>query len=273
MGSAGRGAALTLGLMLAGPAVAQDGPPAPLVASAVKGLRFVPLAELPRAPGGAGRQAGCPGEVLPARSEAARAVAARDWLVTGEAALGRYRAVSFASDLQQGTSGTCFIADGNVGLFVGPRLVALVYGAGRTGAVGRIAARSDGARLWDGDIPPAPVGDLTLRPDGTVSLEPPPKVESVCGGRGSVPAIRGLPIDEARTSLIAAGWTPVKGPPSDDERERALARRGVMEVDGCSGTGLAYCSFRYAGAAGTLSVTTTGDAELPEVHEYGVACR
>ncbi|MGX9979755.1 hypothetical protein [Methylobacterium fujisawaense] len=264
---------LMLGLPLAEPAGAQDGPPAPRVASAVKNLRFVPLAALPRAPGGAGRQAGCPGEVVPAQSEAAQAVAARDWFVTGEAALGRYRAVSFASDLQQGTSGTCLIADGNVGLFDGTRLVALVYGAGRTGAVGRIAARAGGVRLWDGDLPPSPVGDLTLRPDGTLSLEPLPAVESVCGGRGAVPAIRGQPIDTARAALIAAGWTPVKGPPSDDARERDLARRGVIEVDGCSGTGLAYCSFRYAGAAGALSVTTTGDGDLPEVHEYGVTCR
>ncbi|ONF47818.1 hypothetical protein RSM1_17605 [Methylobacterium radiotolerans] len=264
---------MTLGLMLAGPAAAQDGPPAPRVASAVKGLRVVPLAELPRARGGAGRRAGCPGEVAPAQSEAARAVAARDWFVLGEAALGRYRAVSFASELQQGPSGTCFVADGNVGLFDGARLVALVYGAGRTGAVGRIAARAGGVRLWDGELPPAPVGDLTLRADGTLSLEPPAKVESVCGGRGSIPAIRGRPIDEARTALIAAGWTPVRGAPSDDARERDLARRGVIEVDGCSGTGLAYCSFRYAGAAGTLSVTTMGEGDLPEVHEYRITCR
>ena len=166
------------------------------------------------------------------------------------------------------------LADGNVGVFDGGRLLALVYGAGPN-RIGIIEPRTGGGgRIRDGEALALAVGDLTIRPDGTLALEPLPQAESVCDGRGSVPNIRHLPIDKARAAPIAAGWAPVRGaPPSTDSRERDLVQKGVIEVDSCSGTGMAYCSFKYSGAAGTLSVTTAGEAGMPEVDDYGVECR
>lgn len=273
--------ALALALALSGPAAAQAGPEAPRIVSTVKDLRFVPLADLPRAPARPRRspEESCSGWAETPRSEATRAVAARGWTVTGEVPLGRYRAISFASTLETGPSGTCYVADGNVGVFDGGRLVALAYGA-VPNKIGRVVTRTGGGvRLHDGDALASPIGDLNLRPDGTLALEPLAKVESVCGGRGSVPNIRGLPIDKARAALIAAGWAPVSSEPSQGAedvrvgREEDLARRGLIEVDGCAGTGLGYCSFKYSGPAGTLSVTTVGDAYMPEVDDYDVECR
>lgn len=265
--------ALALCLGAPGRAAAQASPPPHLV-SEVKDLRFVALVELPRASGPASTDLGCSSLVAQPASEAAHAVAGRGWLVMAEASLGRYRVVSFASKMEAGTSGTCSVHDGNVGIFDGSRLVALAYGGHRDDAIGRIAARPDGSvQLSDGDINSSPIGDLRVQADGTLLLGRLPAEEAVCGGRGTVPDIRRMPIDKARAALLAKGWTPVRGGPRADPRERDLVRRGVIEVGNCSGTGLAYCEFAYTGLAGRLSLTTVGDADSPPVSDYAVQCR
>ena len=99
--------------------------------------------------------------------------------------------------------------------------------------------------------------------------------ETVCRGRASVPNIYGMKIDKARAALIQSGWTPVPGNPSEDSRfgrEKDLRKRGIVEVEGCSGTGFGYCRYGYKGAAGALSVTTMGDDDLPIVSGYGADC-
>lgn len=248
--------------------------PVPHVVSKIKHLRFVALGELPAAPARANQGDGCFGAPPQPPSEAARAVAVRGWHVIGDVPLGRYRAVSFASDIENGTSGTCVVHDGNVGVFDGGRLVALVYGKAGDDALGTISAgENDSVRIMDGDIDEAEIGILSVQADGILLLAPLPKEESVCGGRGTVPNIKGMPIDEARAALIAKGWTPVRQTPSTDPREQALVRQGVIEVNGCSGTGLGYCSFDYKGPAGSLSVTTIGEADMPEVIRESVHCQ
>ena len=51
----------------------------------------------------------------------------------------------------------------------------------------------------------------------------------------------------------------------------------MPEVDDCSGTGFAFCAFRYSGSAGDLTVITAGeigeDGSLPTVVRYAVDCR
>lgn len=51
-----------------------------------------------------------------------------------------------------------------------------------------------------------------------------------------------------------------------------LVRRGVPEVEDCSGTGFGFCGYGYRGAAGRLSVTTVGDNDFPSVSGYEVHC-
>jgi hypothetical protein len=51
----------------------------------------------------------------------------------------------------------------------------------------------------------------------------------------------------------------------------------VTEVEDCSGTGFAFCGFRYTGPAGDLSVVTVGEGDenggLPLVARYSVDCK
>ena len=67
----------------------------------------------------------------------------------------------------------------------------------------------------------------------------------------------------------------MKGPAPDhpQSREAELMKRGVVEVDGCSGTGFGYCSYGYESPAATLSLATVGDADDPAVSSYDVRCR
>lgn len=162
--------------------------------------------------------------------------------------LGSYRAVGFAGQLEAGTSGTCNITQGNVGVFDGDKLVALAYGkSAEDTAIGNLTPLEGGAvRVWDGDIVGSPVGDLRVEADGTVRLGRLADEESVCKGKAVVPNVYGMPIDKARKALADKGWKPVRVKPDGESRQSGLIKRGIVEVESCAGTGLAYCSFSYA---------------------------
>ena len=98
--------------------------------------------------------------------------------------------------------------------------------------------------------------------------------ETLCGGKAVVPNIYGKPINEARRLLWARGWAPVPTRPAPEaaSREGELAKRGVTEVEGCSGTGFGYCSYNYRGGGGLLSVATVGEGDFPTVSGYSVTC-
>ncbi|MEE4451562.1 hypothetical protein [Novosphingobium resinovorum] len=242
--------------------------------SEVRELAFDPVSQLPKAPASAASRSECAGQVIDAKSAAARVVAEAGWGVTGEAKVGAYQLVSFAGSFEPGTSGSCFVSKGNIGVFEGTRLRAIAYArSGGKETIGRIQPfGKDGARIWHGDIVPAPIADIRRSARGLV-LGKLAAEEQTCGG--AVPAINDMPITRARKALIAAGWTPVNhGGPDDriDEREQALAQLGVTEVDSCSGTGFGYCRFDYRKGKATLGVTTVGDDEAPNVSDYGVSC-
>ena len=88
-----------------------------------------------------------------------------------------------------------------------------------------------------------------------------------------LPAITELTYDKARKKLLAAGWQPLQtksfnGANSDpdiaDGNGRIFWKRGYVEVESCSGTGVAACAFLFKDAYGNrLRVTTAGE-ELPE---------
>lgn len=250
---------------------------APAFTSDVGGLRIVATSILPTQRADADGARFCSEYVHEPVSPGARAARDAGWLVTGEATLSGYQAVSFVGGLEPGTSGTCQMNNGNVALFKGEALQAIAY-ADNSGnqSIGYIKAVDGGLRILDGDILNAPVADIHVGQDGSVTLAPVAAEDRVCNGAGMVPDINELPINEARDRLIKAGWTPAPRPQPvrevEDPRAAALAARGVTEVDSCSGTGLGYCSFDYNGPAGRLSVTTVGDGEWPTVARYGVDC-
>ena len=250
------------------------------VRSDIAGLSFQMLDKLPRAPrAGSGIPDFCSSYATEPKTAAGRGVRAAGWSVTGEARLGPLTAISFAGGFEPATSGTCVVRDGNIGIFnVDGGLVAIAYARrGSTTSIGRVSELESGAlRVWDGDPPGMPVADIERTEHGYLlrlgALAP---RETLCRGRATVPNIYGLSIDKARAALIQSGWTPVPGDPAEDDRfgrEKDLRKRGVVEVEGCSGTGFGYCSYGYKGAAGKLSVTTIGDGEFPTVSAYGAAC-
>lgn len=276
--------ALVVALALPGVALAQQGavglndtPERLQARSDVKGLVFTLLDRLPKPPGGKSDQF-CNHYAAKPASEGARAARAQGWTVTGEAPLGPFVAVSFAGRFEAATSGTCFVQDGNVGIFKGGQLLAVAYGArGAKQSIGKVSPLEGGAvRVWSSDPLTQPLGDIQRENSGyLMRLGTTAPLETFCSGRATVPNVYGMGIDKARRALMQTGWTPVPGDGGDDNRfgiEKELRKKGIVEVEGCSGTGFGFCSFSYKGAAGTLSVTTVGDSEFPTVSGYSAQC-
>lgn len=238
------------------------------------------LKSLPAAPGDQGDVEFCEHLLIEPTSAGGKIADEQGWGVTGEVELGDLTLVSFVGGYEAGTRGSCLLLDGNVGFFKGSDFVALAFGpaAGET-TIGRVAAFGDtGARIWDGDYLSSPAADITIGAAGEIALDPLATQEAFCGGKAVVPAIYDTPIGEARDLLKAAGWTPVtaEAPEGAGGYREDLVQAGITEVNDCAGTGFGYCSFSYQSTAGTLSVTTVGDPQLPDtpsVSAYNVACR
>ncbi len=90
----------------------------------VPGLKITLLSQLPKAP--AAVQAAC-GALAKPTSEGGKLAASLGWGVVGEQKLGPYDAVSFAAEFAPAASAACVIDKGNVALFRGAQLVALIY--------------------------------------------------------------------------------------------------------------------------------------------------
>jgi hypothetical protein len=274
------GPVLALMLAVAGPATTR-----PSFVSSVPGLRITAASVLPRAPGG-GFAGSC--TVIAARSVEGRAVAERGWGVTAETRLGRYAIVSFAGKFTTGGSGSCFVEDGNIGLFEHGRLIAIVHGIGAAfegtgthtitptfvtalGSPGRL-------RIWGESYYP-PLADLEERPTGA-AVVPLAAADRWCGGGVGVPNIYETRIEVARRRLARNGWRPVPTPASEFvERsfgsDLRMRRAGIVEVEGCSGTGYGLCTFNYRHPRGpTLRVISAGndDPHPGIVINYEVDC-
>lgn len=91
------------------------------------------------------------------------------------------------------------------------------------------------------------------------------------------PAITDLTYHKARKRLLTAGWQPLQTKSfneADTDPEikygngRIFWKRGYVEVEACSGTGVAACTFLFKDAFGNrLRVTTAGE-ELPKEKAY-----
>jgi hypothetical protein len=246
--------------------------------SDVAGIEFVTLDHLPKAPASAQSQKDCDWKLTKPKTAGGQAVAALGWGVTAEVPLGAYQAVSFAGQFVPSTSGACEIDKGNVAIFSDRQLIALAY-AGKSSkqTIGSIAELQDGLRIWDGGVVAAPIADIHV--DGkSLEVVPVAAEDAVCQGMGKVPNVYGKPIDQARQSLISAGWAPFKNPKNlaaDEGQyglELELTKQGIVEVDTCSGTGFNFCNFYYRKDAMELSVTTAGEEGFPRVVGYGAQC-
>ena len=92
-----------------------------------------------------------------------------------------------------------------------------------------------------------------------------------------LPAITEFTYHKARKKLLAAGWQPLQtksfneaatDPDISEGNGRLFWRRGYVEVEACSGTGVAACAFLFKDAYGNrLRITTAGE-ELPRRKAY-----
>lgn len=278
---------LFFGILLAASTMAHAAeispPDASRFVSNVKGIVLAPLTTLPAAPQQPQSDGSydCSREIAVApTTDAGKAVAKRGWIVASEARLGRYQAVSFASSCELAAGGYRSTVNGNVGIFDGHQLVALLY-AQRSfeDSLGHLELLENGALLVrDGNTPHSPIGELWLDGNG-LSFRQVADSRTYCHGRAVVPNVTGKSIRTARAILIKHGWTPAppSEPPDADDAAAQLAKRGLVEAQGCSGTGLGFCGFQYRNAAGTLNVTTAGgdweDGTPDIVVDYSVKCR
>ncbi len=92
-----------------------------------------------------------------------------------------------------------------------------------------------------------------------------------------LPPITELTYHKARKMLLAAGWQPLRTKSFNEAdtdpdiaygNGRIFWKRGYVEVESCSGTGVAACAFLFKDAYGNrLRVTTAGE-ELPKERAY-----
>ncbi len=217
-----------------------------------------------------------------AESALAKSVAAAGWGVMGEQQKNGYNFIAFVGETEDGTSGSCLLNKGNIGIFKGDRIVALLYGEGeRTSAVANVTPlEAGGLRVWDGDYLSRPVGDLHVDDTGLIRFGPIAKSDTFCQGAVEVPTLYDQPIDVAREGLVKSGWTPV---PADAESRATWSdfvknqvAGGLEELHDCSPTGFGYCSYEYSRETGQrLSVTTAGEGAEgrgPLIADYLVSC-
>ena len=92
-----------------------------------------------------------------------------------------------------------------------------------------------------------------------------------------IPVVKDLTYHNARKKLLAAGWKPLQTKSSQEAgTDPDIAngngplfwRKGYVEIEACSGTGVAACAFLFKDAYGNrLRVTTEGE-EIPGEKSY-----
>jgi hypothetical protein len=248
----------------------------PIVHSHVPGLAITLLTKLPKAPASASSRDQC-GASSEQDSDGGKIVESQGWGVISEVKFGPYEAVSFAGDFGWLAGGLCEMDEGNVALFRGSQLVALVYAPKTsTETIGTISLAGDRLRIFDGGPAPEPIGDITLTADGVIDVVPIATEEVICGGKAVVPNIYGKSIDKVRSELIAAGWTPIQGRPLIPNYPQgflqSLRESGIIEADTCAETGLASCTYTYKKGDVGLNVESYGDGASPTVDDYAANC-
>src|SRR5688572_13890403 len=92
-----------------------------------------------------------------------------------------------------------------------------------------------------------------------------------------LPAITDSTYHKARKKLLAVGWQPVQtksfneassDPDISHGNGRLFWRKGYVEVEACSGTGVAACSFLFKDAYGNRLRLTTAGEEVPRRKHY-----
>jgi hypothetical protein len=234
------------------------------------------VSKLPEGPRPAREDDNCSTSLIDPETDAGRLVQKRGWGVMSEVAIGEYQLVSFAGNFEPGTSGSCAIQQGNIGVFAGRQLKAILYTSNKTDElIGALVPLENGnVRLWSSGYLESPVADILVGSIGLV-VRPVAEEDTFCGGKLIVPNIYDEDITEARKLLIAAGWQPEEQPRMEWGQQPDLQDLGIVEAVDCSGTGFGFCEYSYGRNGASLSVTTAGELwedNVPSVAKYAVTC-
>lgn len=260
--------------LAAGPILAAE----PDFATQISHLDVRKINTLPANPVPNGGDAFCPVLLDVPKTPAGQLVAQAGWLVSGEVEIEGLTLVSFVGKAEQGTSGSCLLTQGNVGVFDDAALRGLIYApAGADQDIGSIEAMEAGRiRIWDGDYLGQPLADIQVIGEDLVILSDVASRDSFCEGAVSVPNLYRLPIHLARRVLLAEGWAPDTTGEDEVSSWTAEMRQEWPELEDCSGTGFGYCAWSYLmGPGQRLSVTTAGESlegSSPAVVGYGASC-
>jgi hypothetical protein len=222
----------------------------------------------------------CRNGTIQPKTTAGKQAAKAGWYVTSEVQAAGYTSVGAFSRGEQGTSGTCMIEDGNIAIYRGDRLVAIVFGnppgAEPTGLIGGVASTSDPKRIRISDWTPVDFENADIHfKKNTIAVVPLPEKETACGGI-VIPNIRSMSIPKARKMLSGFGWRPAvfgQNAQEGDGYDGAsdYRKEGLSEFETCSGTGYGFCSVRYEhGNGAKLDVVTAG--EEATVARYQIQC-
>lgn len=271
---------LCLAALLPAAALAQD----IQIESQVPGIAGTTVSELPANPTPVDPDDYCIISVAgDPTTPAGEQVAEAGWGVVGELEQSDYTYIGFVGSTETGTSGSCLLDKGNIGIFRDAKIVGLVYGDDKekTYGVARFNSLESGAlRIFDGDYLNVPVADLNHDGNGKFVIGPIAARDAFCGGKVSVPTMYGQSISDARTVLLAEGWTPNAADAETRENwmdyMKDMAAGGLEEIQDCAGTGFGYCNFQYSHDGGfTLDVTTVGegiDGKGPSIAGFDVVC-
>ena len=246
------------------------------VVSEIPEIMATDATRLPEGPHPKKNDDNCSGHFSDPTTEAGRYVRQRGWGVLSEVGIGDYELVSFAGEFIPGTSGSCAIRQGNIGIFVGSRLKAILYTAGKSDELIGVLAELEGGniRIWSGSYLRYPIADISAGSLGLIVGKVAAE-DTFCEGRVAVPNIYGSPITDARDRLRAAGWEPVPQPQEEWGQQVDLHEIGITEAVSCSGTGFGFCGYAYKMGDALLDVTTAGElyeGSVPGVAWYAVTC-
>jgi len=244
--------------------------------SEIPEILVAPLTRLPIGPNPAGETGNCSGVSIEPETDAGRIVQQRGWGVLSEVVMDDRTLVSFAGEFIPGTSGSCAMRQGNIGIFDGSDLVAIMYTASKSDElIGRLVPLDDGnVRLWSSSYLEYPVADILVGSIGLV-VRAVASEDELCGGKVSVPNIFGTDITDARDALHRKGWTPKPQPRLEWGQQPDLQDIGVIEAIDCSGTGFAFCAYEYQNGEASLRVISSGELwedTVPSVTRYSVIC-
>lgn len=208
------------------------------------------------------------------KSPQAKAINQIGWGVLSETKLANYTLVAFAGEFVDGTSSTCMISQSNIAIYSDKDLLGLIYlNKSEATQIGRLVLSDAGyIRVFSGDYIQTPNVEIHLKEHGLV-LTQQSHFTPYCNGASILPNVIGLDILQARELLFEYGFRPSNlADQSIPAWRENLLDEGVFEVDGCSGTGFAFCRFNYSNDISSVGLITAGEDEIPTVVRDDVTC-